>query len=255
MEDLEGLLARLPLSLTAQDDLRARLCAAGRHYRGAAHAALLWQHHRRFAASLWLTSEPWDTRIACAIAFHDAIYDARRRDDEASSTAHLRTAARKVDSETVHWVSGTIEATADHLMAEPDAGIAPQAWKARAWVLDLDLTPLGETADVFAAKPSCAWQRMKRIAARWIPPAMIRTCWCPLRWLVEKEIRIGQRAAGHPLSHGVVGRKLPPQEPELFRSALVNLVDPRHPLALPTRPMVGPHLISKRRLTAAATAA
>jgi predicted metal-dependent HD superfamily phosphohydrolase len=58
--------------------------------------------------------------------------------------------SRAVDCDTVEWVAGTIEATADHLIALPDTGMTPEAWEARAWMLDLDLAPLGEPADAFA---------------------------------------------------------------------------------------------------------
>ena len=42
------------------------------------------------------------------------------------------------------WVADTIRATADHLAYPDPAAGAPARERARVWVLDLDLTPLGE---------------------------------------------------------------------------------------------------------------
>jgi predicted metal-dependent HD superfamily phosphohydrolase len=58
-----------------------------------------------------------------------------------------------VSAEEIDWVAGTIEATADHL-ASAEAILAegtptPLA-RARLWMLDLDLSPLGEARAAFA---------------------------------------------------------------------------------------------------------
>ena len=42
------------------------------------------------------------------------------------------------------WVADTIRATADHLAYPDPAADAPLRERARLWLLDLDLTPLGE---------------------------------------------------------------------------------------------------------------
>lgn len=148
---LADLLARLPVPEAAREDLRARLDVPDRHYHGAAHIALLWRRHRQFRAGLAIGAEPWDTRIACAIAFHDAVYDARRCDNEAASVAVWQAARPAMPQEAQDWVAGTIAATADHLGARPESGMAPEAWAARAWMLDLDLTPIGEAPAEFDA--------------------------------------------------------------------------------------------------------
>ena len=92
--------------------------------------------------------------IACAIAFHDAIYDPQRRDNEARSATLWRSAEPALAPWEIDWVAGTILATADHLGAQPDPGMAEDAWRARLWMLDLDLTPLGGSWDAFDANTS-----------------------------------------------------------------------------------------------------
>ena len=150
MEPLADLLRRLPVEDAVRADLGRRLREPARHYHGARHVALLWERHRHFGASLAMGAEPWDTRIACAIAFHDAVHDARRRDNEAASAALWRAARPRLDRAAVEWVAGTIEATADHLGAERPPGMPDADWSARLWLLDLDLTPIGEAPAEFA---------------------------------------------------------------------------------------------------------
>ena len=108
MEPFEDLLERLPVEDAVRADLRRRLREPGRHYHGARHVALLWQRHRHFGASLALDAEPWDTRITCAIAFHDAVHDALRQDNEAASAALWRAARPRLERSAVDWVAGTI---------------------------------------------------------------------------------------------------------------------------------------------------
>jgi predicted metal-dependent HD superfamily phosphohydrolase len=96
-----------------------------------------------------------DTLVACAIAYHDSVYDHSRSDNEDRSAEFwLRASAGSgVDDEDRQWVAQTIRATKDHLAYAPDAKAASAEARlrerARAWVLDLDLTPLGEPPDVF----------------------------------------------------------------------------------------------------------
>jgi predicted metal-dependent HD superfamily phosphohydrolase len=167
MRDEDGfdeLLALLPVPPAARDDLRARLAEPSRRYHGTAHVALLWRRHRDFGAGLRVTAPPWHLRIACAIAFHDAIYDATRADNETRSAALWRAAAPAMDAAGVDWVAGTIEATADHLGAAPPPGMDDTSWQARAWMLDLDLTPIGESPAVFDANTALLREEYAHVA-------------------------------------------------------------------------------------------
>ncbi|UPY38855.1 hypothetical protein [Sediminicoccus sp. KRV36] len=150
MDVLEALLAELPILPAAREDLRRRLAAPGRHYHGVDHVGLMWRRHLEFGVGMSVRLPPWHQLIACAIAFHDAVHDPRRLDNEAASAALWLAAAPALPPEDVAWVAGTIRATADHLAACPN-GLSAEAWAARAWLLDLDLTPLGEVPRVFAA--------------------------------------------------------------------------------------------------------
>jgi len=62
-----------------------------------------------------------------------------------------RAASPALEAGEIDWVGETILATADHLNAAPDPGMAPDAWQARVWMLDLDLTPLGAAEPDFIA--------------------------------------------------------------------------------------------------------
>lgn len=150
-ETFDDLMAHVPVTEAAAADLRARLEGADRHYHGMAHVELLWRRHLRYGAGLPVSAAPWHGWIACAIAFHDAIYDATRADNEQASAALWRAAAPALPSEGIEWVAGTILATSDHLGAAPEPAMPAAAWQARVWMLDLDLTPLGEVRAVFNA--------------------------------------------------------------------------------------------------------
>lgn len=151
MDALGKLLDCVPVSDALRAELRARLQEPSRHYHNARHVALLWQRHLRYGVGLPVTAEPWHTLIACAIAFHDAIHDPHRRDNETASAALWRQSRPALPRDEVEWVAETIEATAHHLSALPAPGMPEPAWAARLWVLDLDLTPLAEQPAEFAA--------------------------------------------------------------------------------------------------------
>lgn len=148
---LGEMLSLVPVPRAAREELCARLDEPGRFYHGSGHVSLLWERHRRHGAGLLFQREPWNTWVACAIAYHDAVYDVTRTDNEAlSAELWLRTGA-DLTPQGVSWVAGTILATARHLAALPEPGMSEEAWAVRLWVLDLDLTPLGEPPDVFVA--------------------------------------------------------------------------------------------------------
>ena len=145
-QDFDALLERVPLPARAKSELTAMMESDERHYHGVNHLALLWRRHRLYAAAEGLDAPAIETLIACAIAYHDCVYARGRRDnEERSAEVWLRASAGSSLSEADRqWVAETIRATADHL-AYPDAAAdAPIGERARLWVLDLDLTPLGE---------------------------------------------------------------------------------------------------------------
>jgi predicted metal-dependent HD superfamily phosphohydrolase len=180
-DGFEDLLARVPVTDAVRNDLRRRMTSPTRRYHGIAHLALLWRRHHEFGVGSAFVTEPWDTRIACAIAFHDAVYDPLRADNEAASAALWRAARPAMEEAAQDWVAGTIEATIDHLGALCPSGTAATDWAARLWVLDLDLTPIGEAPEEFAANtqrlreefahvPEAAWEAgrlgfLRRLAA------------------------------------------------------------------------------------------
>jgi predicted metal-dependent HD superfamily phosphohydrolase len=144
--DFDALLQRVPLPPRAKTELTAMMTTDDRHYHGVGHLALLWRRHRLYAAAEGFDAPEIETLIACAIAFHDCVYARGRRDNEERSAelwmnASAGTSLADADRQ---WVAETIRATADHLAYPDPAADAPLRERARLWVLDLDLTPLGE---------------------------------------------------------------------------------------------------------------
>ncbi len=154
-DTVDDLLAAVPVSDTARADLRRRMAAPGRHYHGPGHLALLWTRHLALGRGSDLHGPRLARLVASAIAFHDAVLEPGRADNERASAALWREEAADaaVPAEEVEWVAGTIQATADHLASAEailaEGAPAPLA-RARLWVLDLDLSPLGEPPGVFA---------------------------------------------------------------------------------------------------------
>lgn len=148
MRMLDHLLQTAGLDLPARAEILQSMGAPGRHYHGLGHLGVLWSRHRRFSRGTGFAAAKPSRLIACAIAFHDAIYDPLRNDNEVRSAAlWRRMAPPDLTACQVAWVSDTIEATADHL-AITDAG--SESARLRLWLLDLDLSPLGERPPVFA---------------------------------------------------------------------------------------------------------
>jgi len=145
-QDFDALLERVPLPARAKSELTAMMESDERHYHGVNHLALLWRRHRLYVAAEGLDAPAIETLIACAIAYHDCVYARGRRDnEERSAEVWLRASAGSSLSEADRqWVAETIRATADHLAYPDPAADAPMRERARLWVLDLDLTPLGE---------------------------------------------------------------------------------------------------------------
>jgi len=131
------LLGRLRVGADARARLVALLREPWRRYHGAGHAGLLWARH------LTHGGDPDDAVAAHAIAYHDAIYVVGAGDNEARSAALWHAHAIDLTSDLRDRVGRAILATADHAAdhADPDA----------AWLVDLDLTPLGEPWPQFLA--------------------------------------------------------------------------------------------------------
>lgn len=203
---LPALLRHLPLAPAARQRLHHRLAAPGRHYHGPAHVALLWRRHAALPAPAVLRTAQWRTRMACAIAFHDAVHEPGRGDNEAASAALWRRAAAHLARRERRWVEQAILATADHLRAPVPDG---PGGLALARLLDLDLSPLGERPAVFDANtgrlraeavhlPAAAWEAalaafLARMAAA---PRLFRTR--ALRARFEARARANLRRASRP---------------------------------------------------------
>ena len=88
-----------------------------------------------------------DPMIVWAIAYHDAVYVGGAADNEAKSADLWLEVSRRENlcgEADRLWVADTIRATADHLGVAALLDIDDPRDHARLWVLDLDLTPLGE---------------------------------------------------------------------------------------------------------------
>lgn len=154
---LASLLDQVPVAEAAKLELCRLMSGADRHYHNAAHLALLWGRHRRYAAEADLDVPDVDRLVACAIAFHDAIFEAGRPDNEQRSADLWMDASRNcsMNDQDRSWVATTILATRDHLGHAAEVGLAdgtfPLEERARFWTLDLDLSPIGEEPAEFDA--------------------------------------------------------------------------------------------------------
>ncbi|HJS85696.1 MAG TPA: hypothetical protein VJ779_09560 [Acetobacteraceae bacterium] len=146
----DALFSLVPVSDRSRQELARCMRAPGRFYHRDEHLALLWRRHRTFGQGGAFHARPVERLVASAIAFHDAVLDTTRTDNEAASAAlwrEMASAAGQLSPKEIDWVAGTIAATADHLAPWPADGLLERA---RLWVLDLDLTPLGESPAIFA---------------------------------------------------------------------------------------------------------
>ena len=123
------------------------MAAPWRGYHGLQHLTVLWARHLRYGRTGPMRRPRVARMIAAAILFHDAILVPGADDNEARSAELWRRAARRLRGFTpaeIAWVADTIRATADHLNAQRAAWIEQGA--ARLWLLDLDLSPIGDEA-------------------------------------------------------------------------------------------------------------
>ncbi|TCZ63000.1 HD domain-containing protein [Roseicella aquatilis] len=145
----QALLDAVDLPAPIRADLLRRMTAPWRGYHGLAHLTVLWERHRRYGRTGPMRRPRMARLIAAAILFHDAVLQPGAADNEARSAAFWRATARRLRGFTpaeIAWVAETIQATADHLNTPLPRG---ERGTARLWLLDLDLSPIGEAATTF----------------------------------------------------------------------------------------------------------
>jgi predicted metal-dependent HD superfamily phosphohydrolase len=149
---LSDLFRHVPLAPSALRNVQRRMCSPRRQYHNLDHLAEMWQRHRRMARGMLRT--PRGRRlIASAIAFHDAVYNPCRSDNEVASAVLWRRLARhsrRLPREMIRQVAVAIEATAHH--SDTAVGGACEPWIQ--WFLDLDLTPIASSRQRFVANTS-----------------------------------------------------------------------------------------------------
>jgi predicted metal-dependent HD superfamily phosphohydrolase len=151
-----------PIAGKLRDELVHAYAAPERHYHGLAHIEAMLGLMRRFEDAL---SDPQS--VEAAIWFHDAIYDTRRHDNEEKS-AELAASrlAGLLSPDCTAFVVGMIRATAGHHV--PD-GLDDTRRRDCALFLDMDLSILGSTPDLFAA-----YEDAVRREYGWVPDALWR---------------------------------------------------------------------------------
>lgn len=145
-----SMLNRVPVSDQAKKELLTLMGAADRHYHNISHLAVLWRRHRGLCSGTGMDEPEVELRLIAAILWHDAIYVAGRRDNEQRSAELWSAVARgsNLSTPVADWVVKAILATGEHAARRsPNAAGEDQALK---WLLDLDLTPLGEPPEEFA---------------------------------------------------------------------------------------------------------
>jgi predicted metal-dependent HD superfamily phosphohydrolase len=154
---LQDLFDHVPLDDHAKEQLFDEMSRPDRLYHGVGHLEILWGRHQLYSARVGLATPAINTLVACAIAYHDSVFDFSRSDNEERSADYwLEVSANSaIADKDREWVAKTIRATKDHLGYAPDTkktgAAARLRERARLWVLDLDLTPLGEPPDIFEA--------------------------------------------------------------------------------------------------------
>lgn len=150
MHDYGDLIRAVPLGEGAKQRVHDLLRGGDRFYHGIDHVALLWRRHREHAQQAGFADAKQSRLIACAVLFHDCIYAADRTDnEERSADVWLEASGSNgIDDGDRVWVADTIRATQDHLSYAPSSTLDASE-KLRLWLLDLDLSPLGEAPDIF----------------------------------------------------------------------------------------------------------
>ena len=149
---LDELLAQLPISEAAKAAVVTMMSGEARRYHGVEHVTALWRRHKASADRAGFASPRAHRLIACSIAFHDCIYDGYRHDNEERSALSWLETSRDADisEEDRTWIADTIRQTKDHLSYPPsDRSVPDPDEPLRLWMLDLDLTPIGEPPEAF----------------------------------------------------------------------------------------------------------
>lgn len=192
------LLAMLDLPAPVRADLLRRMGEPWRGYHGMRHLAILWARHRRYGRTGPVRRPRIARLIAAAILFHDAVLVPGAPDNEARSAELWLRAARRLRSLTraeVAWVAETILATGDHLNAPLPHG---EEGVTRRWMLDLDLTPIGEEAATFRRN-----SRELRAEARHLDDA----AWAETQRAFLRRIGAAPRVLRHPRLHAAFEAK------------------------------------------------
>ena len=72
---LQDLFDHVPLDDNAKERLFDEMSRPDRLYHGVAHLETLWLRHRLYSARVGLATPEIDTLVACAIAYHDSVFD------------------------------------------------------------------------------------------------------------------------------------------------------------------------------------
>lgn len=150
MHGFADLLAIVPVDEKAKQEVHHLLRGADRFYHGVEHVTLLWQRHCENAQEAGFARSRQSRLVACAILFHDCVYAAERTDNEEQSALVWLKASRAggMDDNDRTWIADTIRATRNHLTYATTSASDDQE-DLRLWLLDLDLSPLGEVPEVF----------------------------------------------------------------------------------------------------------
>ncbi len=125
-------------------DLQERYAEPQRAYHTWAHIEALLRHFEAFGS---LMAQP--TRVLWALYWHDAVYDPKSPDNEVKSAALLREQAEgRLTADIVDGAALIIEATATHEVPE---GLEATLEADLKFFLDIDLSILGQPADIFQA--------------------------------------------------------------------------------------------------------
>ncbi len=139
------------------DQLVVAYGEVGRYYHTDRHISQCLRHFQSFRH---LAQQPGEIEVA--LWFHDAVYDSRRRDNEALSAewAMRYLKAEGVESGVVNRIAAMILATKMHGTQDADTAL----------LLDIDLGILGSSPEAFEA-----YDRAIRLEYAWVPEAEYRS--------------------------------------------------------------------------------
>ena len=151
-----------PIAGKLRDELVRAYAAPERHYHNLTHVEDMLHLMRRHEDALSDVQS-----VEAAIWFHDAIYDTRRHDnEEKSAELAVSRLAGLLSPDRIATIARMIRATAGHKV--PD-GLDDTQRRDCALFLDMDLSILGSTPDVFVA-----YEDAVRREYDWVPDALWR---------------------------------------------------------------------------------